>query len=282
MRDSRHDAHDSLPDWREKARRALADSKLSPNEREEISRELAGYLEDLCADAAAGGLNDFAAQIDATQTAAAELHEDQHLGAHLYRARKEDPMYLNDRTKRVWLPGISMFFVSAVLLAVFQLADLWIYRAYAPTPHGNNLPGLMSWMMRHNSAAMAVYIAWLCALPFVAVLGANWSRRAGSGRLAQVATALFPFVLFVAAFMGQRNVGQQGTSLPFLEMGALPPAHIFFRFARESTSLLLSWVVFPGLALLAGVLPFLLANCGSRQQVSAAEPVAQVLVTKRM
>src|SRR5271170_5128294 len=65
------------PNWREEALSKLADSKLSRDEREEISRELAGYLEDFCASAPARDLDDRAA----TESAAAELREDKYLGA---------------------------------------------------------------------------------------------------------------------------------------------------------------------------------------------------------
>jgi len=60
---------DDYPDWREESARKLVDSKLSAAEREEVSRELAGYLEDLCSDGPARGLDEDAA----TQNAAALL-----------------------------------------------------------------------------------------------------------------------------------------------------------------------------------------------------------------
>lgn len=263
-------------DWREEAWRKLADSKLTAAEREEISRELAGYLEDLCADAPARGSDESAAgQIDATQTAAAELYEDKHLGAHLYRARKENPMYLNDRTKRFWLPGISMLLASAVLLAAFQFVALSLYHAVAPAPivgslsvHVNPYAELVRNVMRHNGAALMIYFGWLCTLPFLGTLGANWSRRAGSNRSVQIVTALFPLVLFLAIFVGQQSVGQTGTSLPFLAMDALPPAHIFFIFLSVSANLLLNWIIIPGAALLIGVLPFLLSRDVTQEPIA--------------
>ena len=256
-----------MTNWREEARRKLANSRLSDVEREEISRELAGYLEDLCADASVRGLDDpAAAQIDATQ-AAAELHEDQHLGAHLYHARKENVMHINERTKRFWLPGISMFAASAALLAAFQFLALGLYHAFAPTPiagslsiHAKTYPELVRQVMWHNGAALMTYLCWLCALPFLGALGAHWSRRAGSSRVAQIATGLFPLILFFAIFIGQYDVGHRGYSLSFLAMDALPPAHIFFVFLPVSINLLLNWLVIPGVALLAGVLPFVYAN----------------------
>ncbi|MGB6820666.1 MAG: hypothetical protein WBE21_01205, partial [Candidatus Acidiferrales bacterium] len=112
-----------MRDWRSEASGTLANSKLAPAERDEVSRELAGYLEDLCSDAPARGLDDSAA----TQRAAAELHEDKHLGTKLYLARREGNMDLNDRVKHLWLPGLTMMLASAVTLAMFQIAGLRPY-----------------------------------------------------------------------------------------------------------------------------------------------------------
>lgn len=266
------DFRGEAPDWREEARRKLADSKLSAEEREEISRELAGYLEDLCSDASARGLDDsVAAQTGPTQQAAAELHEDKHLGAHLYRAREENAMNLNDRTRRLWLPGMAMFVATAALLAVFQSLALGLFHVVAPLPitgtlsaHVTTYPELVRNVMRHDSAALMTFLGWLCTLPFLGALGASWSRRAGGARIAQLAAGLFPLILFAAIFIGQRGVGQAGTSVPFLAMDALPPAHMFFLFLSTAANLLLSWVVIPGAALLIGVVPFLRSSNSSR------------------
>jgi len=250
-----------MRDWREEASRRLADSRLSAAEREEISRELAGHLEDLCDDARSRSQDDFTA----TKTAAVQLYEDKHLGAHLYRARREGIM--NDRTKQLWLPALTILLASAALLAAFQVLALGLYHALAPTPiagslsmHARTYPELVRNAMRHESAALMIYFGWLGTLPFLGALGAYWSRRAGSSRSLQITTALFPLVLFLAIFVGQQDVGQRGTSLSFLAMDALPPAHIFFMFLSVSANLLLNWVLIPGAALLLGILPFL---CGS-------------------
>lgn len=250
-----------MPDWIQQTSRKLAGSKFSPSEREEVSRELAGYLDDLCADSRVNN----AGEPSATACATRELNEDPRLGEHLYRARKENNM--NDRTKQLWLPGIALMFVAAVTLALFQLAALWTFRAYAVAPHGHNLPDLMSWLMKYRSAALIVYLAWLYVLPFLAAAGAWWSRRAGSSRAMQVASGLFPLVLFLAIFVGQCMVSREGTSLLFLAIDALPPAHLFFMFLPSSGSLFVSWVVIPAGALLLGVLPFLLVS-----QVAAKSP----------
>jgi hypothetical protein len=151
-----------------------------------------------------------------------------------------------------------MLFATAATLAVSWVAGFWVYGAYAPTPHAtHNLIELLAHLRRYRAAALIVYFEWLYMLPFLGAVGAYWSRRAGSDRGTQIASGLAPLLLFLAIFIGQRSVGQQGTALPFLAMDVLPPAHIFFPVMSAASSLLLSWVVIPGAALLLGILPFL-------------------------
>lgn len=241
-----------MPDWHSKVSRKLEDSKFSAEERQEISRELGDYLEDSCADASTHGLDDFAA----TQRAISELSEDQNLGASLFRARRECNMNLNDRTKQFWLPVIVMLLASTALLAAFQIGASWAYDAYAPTQPARNLSDSVANLMRHRAVALVIYLAWLYTLPFLGAAGAYWSRRSGSGLVAQIFTGLSPLILFSAIFVGQHAVAQQGTSLSFLAMDVLPPAHVFFPFWTALSNLLLTWIVIPGGALLLGVLPF--------------------------
>ncbi len=259
-----------MPDWHNKVRRKLENSKFSAEERQEISRELGDYLQDSCADASSHGLDDSAA----TQRAISELYEDKSLGTNLFRARTECNMNLNDRTKQFWLPVIVMLLASTALLAAFQIGALWAYDAYAPTQPAQNLSGLMANLMRHRAVALAIYLAWLYTLPFLGSAGTYWSRRAGSGLAAQIFTGLSPLVLFSAIFVGQHAVAQQGTSLSFLAMDVLPPAHVFFPFWTTLINLLLTWIVIPGGALLLGVLPFFWKSGFRGHDSSASATVA--------
>lgn len=244
-----HNFGEAKHDWHSETIRRLADSKLSAADREEISRELAGYLEDLCADAPSRCLDDSvtgqvgAIEIAATQMAAAELHEDQNLGATLYRARKENTMHLNDRTKRFWLPGMSMLLASAGFLAVLQAAGfrpyfmtLWL-QGGPVSPHGLGWP-------------LEFYFPWLCLLPFLGAAGAYWSRRAGGSLAVQAAVGFFSAFVFLAIFVTvllfafviggiTGNVSEPQTLSP------------------EFAGAVMSWIVIPALALMIGVLPFL-------------------------
>jgi len=239
---------DRQRDWREEALRKLADSKLTCEDRDEISRELAGYLEDLCADTPSRGIN----ELTAMQHAAAELHEDQHLGAHLYRARKEKPMQINDRTKRLWLPGTSMLLASVGFLAILQIAGfrpyfltLWL-RGGPATPHGLGWP-------------LEFYFPWLCILPFLGAAGAYWSRRAGGGAAVQAMAGFFCIFVFLASFL---------TTLLFAFVigGITGNISTPRTLSPEFAGAVASWVVIPAIALMLGVLPFL----RGRTQQSAA------------
>jgi hypothetical protein len=254
-----------MPDWYRKVLLKLENSRFSVDERREISRELGDYLEDSCGDAYSNGFDDCAA----TERGISQLNEDKNLAANLFRARKEANMNLNDRTKQFWLPVIVMLIASATLLAAFQIGALWAHDAYAPTQSARNLSGLMANLMRNRGVALVIYLVWLYTLPFLGAAGAYWSRRAGGGLAAQILTGLSPLVLFSAIFVGQRTVAQQGTSLMFLSMGGLPPAHVFFPFWTVLNNLLLTWIVIPGGALLLGVLPFFWKS-GIREHGSSA------------
>ncbi len=251
-----------MRDWNDAVLRKLADSRLSDADREEISRELAGYLEDLCNDAPSRGLGDSVAaaaneiaarqidstqiaatQIAATQRAAAELHEDANLGANLYRARKENAMHLNDRTKRFWLPGMSMLLASAGFLAILQAAGfrpyftvLWL-RGGPASPHGLYWP-------------LMLYFPWLCFLPFLGAAGAYWSRRAGGSPAVQAAVGFFSAFVFLAIFVTV-------LLFAFVIGGIMGNVSTPQTLSPEFGGAVMSWIVIPAMALMIGVLPFL-------------------------
>jgi len=242
-----------MPDWHKRVSRKLEKSKFSAEERTEMSRELGDYLEDLCNDASSDRQHDRAA----ARKAIAELSEDKNLGANLFRARRECNMGLNDRTKHLWLPVLGMLLTSAALLVAFKFGGLWAYDAYAKAEPSGNFPTLIANIIRHRAVALLIYLGWLYTLPFLAAAGVHWSRRAGSGPIAQIASALSPLLLFSAIFVNQHAAEQYRTSLNFLAMDVLPSPHVFFPFCSSLTSTILTCIVIPGAALLLGVLPSL-------------------------
>jgi hypothetical protein len=223
-----------MPDWKNEASRKLEDAKFCAAERDDVSRELAAYLEDLCTDSRATGNAESAA---IAGVALAELNEDPHLGAHLYRARKENNM--NDRTRRFWLPGTCILLASALPLPLLESAGFSPYfpRAWA----GNS--AIAQPVLYHS---LMIFLPWLCMLPFLGAAGAYWSRRIGNGPALRIAVGIFPVFVFLATFL---------VWVPWsAAIGALPSARILL---PALAGLTLSWVLIPGAALLLGVLPFL-------------------------
>lgn len=236
-----------MNDWRNQVQRELADANFSRAEREEISREIANHLEDLYESARRDGLDDSAARARAL----AELHEDPRLGLHLRRARKENSMNFNERTKRLWLPGLTILLSSAACLAIFQTAGL---RPYFQTVwfRGDSI------ISNSVYSYLTIYVPWLCVLPFFGAAGAYWSRRAGSRRPVQVVAGLFPVFVFLAIFL---------VVVPFrFAFEGLPGGNWYF---GDVLAAVASWVLIPGAALFLGVLPFLCKR-GAQQGTVAA------------
>jgi hypothetical protein len=229
-----------MPDWKHEASRKLANSKFSAAERDEISRELAGYLDDLCNESRGSGAD----ESSTIAHAARELYEDARLGPKLRRARQENNM--NDRTKRLWLPGCIILLASTLALALLQLAGFSPYFPRAWDGNASTEPLL------HNS--LMIFLPWLCVLPFLGAAGAYWSRRAGSGRALRIAVGIFPAFVFLSTFL---------VWVPTcVAIGALPAPKIFL---PALAGLIVSWVVIPGAALFLGVLPFLRAGSAQRR-----------------
>ncbi|MGC1106213.1 MAG: hypothetical protein WA876_06720 [Candidatus Acidiferrales bacterium] len=229
-----------MPDWRNEVARVLASGKFSAEERDEVARELACYLDDLFNDACARGLSERAAM----KHAIAQLYEDPRLGPKLRRARQENNM--NDRTKRFWLPGCIILLASAAALALFDFAG---FSPYFPRAWVGNV-GAEPFL--HDS--LMIYVPWLCVLPFLGAAGAYWSRRTGGAPALRIAVGIFPAFVFLATFL---------VWVPLcVAIGALPPGKIFL---PAFAGLILSWVVIPGAALLLGVLPFLGGSSAHRR-----------------
>jgi hypothetical protein len=254
----------AMPDWEREAQRRLKNTKFPSAGREEVARELAGYLDDACERAEGEGLSESAA----LRSASAELHEDPRLGAHLYHARQEGNM--NDRTKQLWLPGITMLFASAVLEVLIQFVSF--HFSHHVVLHENGGTMSMYVLMGQNPMMLACF-AWLCLLPFIGAAGAYWSRRACAGRAFQAAAGLFPALLCFAVFVGEEVARAEGTMEVHLAFYLFGPSNAPGPFSWSRIEHSLSWsVVFPCAALLLGVLPFLLRPAKRSHEVNS--PVA--------
>lgn len=255
-----------MPDWIREAWRKLAGSKFSASERDEVSRELAGYLDDLCTESHTSGADESSASARASH----ELHEDPRLGAHLYRARQEGNM--NDRTKQLWLPGITMLFASAVVECLVQFVSF--HFSHRVVIHGQNGGTWYVTVLMSQNPMQLAYFAWLFVLLFIGAAGAYWSRRAGGGRALQALAGLFPVLLCLAVFLGVQVGRSEGTmevhlALFYLFSPSNAPGPVSWSFIWSS----LAWYVLtPAAALLLGVLPFLLRPAKRSHEMNSAIP----------
>jgi hypothetical protein len=251
-----------MPDWEREAQRRLKNTKFPAADREEVARELAGYLDDLSDESRASGAEESSAATHAIH----ELNEDPRLGAHLYRARQEGNM--NDRTKQLWLPGITTLFVSGVVAALVQL--VLFHFSHRVVFHNEDGTGSMQVLLGQNPMLLA-YLFWLCVLPFIGAAGTYWSRRAGSRRALQAAAGLFPALLYFAVFAGVQVARAEGTMMVHLSFLLFSPSNAPGPFSWSRIEHSLSWsIVFPCAALLLGVLPFLLKPAKRFHEMNSA------------
>ena len=90
------------------------------------------------------------------------------------------------------------------------------------------------------------YVVWLLTQPIFGALGAYLSRRGGGERHARLVAGVFPALMFLFA------LGIVGVIAVFVERNQFVLDHpLYFGMT------VLPWVIFPGLALALGVLPFL-------------------------
>jgi hypothetical protein len=130
---------------------------------------------------------------------------------------------LNSRTARFWLPGLVSLAASMMLLMI------------------STLIGMRARFIANGISTPVTYIPWLLTLPVCGAMGAHLSRRAGGGRLACLASAIFPAIAL-------------STLVGFLLLAGR------FVFAKPQWFYFLSAILYgailPSIALLAGAMPF--------------------------
>ncbi len=209
-----------MPDWRQIVGQRLGGLALDAAEKEEVHAELAAHLEETYEALLREGMTRAAA----VQHALGEVENWQDLRRKIQAARTKENI-MNDRVRRLWLPGFLTFVLSAGLLALNQV--------FGPKPWA---------LMRVGQPPIVLFfIPWLLSLPIVGALGAYLSHRAGGSRRAVFSSIVFP----VLPFLGSILV-------------VLPISLIFDRFICHNTApislvmALLGWVLAPGVALLVG------------------------------
>jgi len=224
-----------MPEWEQKVRRRLKSTKFPDADREEVSRELADYLDDLSDESPTSSAGEPAA----TARAAHELNEDPHLGANLFRARQEGNM--NDRTKCLWIPGLAVLLATEATLYSVQLGRF----------------DYLLWLGQGHRWRIAINLPWLCALPLLGAVATYWSRRNGAGRDVQVVAGFFPALCFLGNFIGSFFGGPGVASLPVRLAFGQHPWGMRQLMVMYPPWILLGWAIIPLAALLLGVLPVL-------------------------
>ncbi len=162
------------PDWKALVRERLSLPELSQDEQKEIVAELADHLDDLCKQHQTQELS----EAEAVRRATDEVTDWRSLAKTIQRAKREEET-MNNRTKRLWLPGLVNIAIALVLPTGLLIA----------LTHLGVEPRL--------SYARLVGSLWLLASAFGGAMGAYLSRRAGGKPFARLASALFPVAVFV-------------------------------------------------------------------------------------
>jgi hypothetical protein len=135
----------------------------------------------------------------------------------------KDAFTPNQRTATFWLPALVSLTAAMAVLAISTLA------------------GLQPRFVARGLATWVVYVPWLLTLPLCGAAGAYCSRRAGGQRWACLAAGLFP-VIAMTILVGLLTLAGKFVYAK--------PQWLHFSIA------VLFGFVLPGLALLAGAMPF--------------------------
>jgi len=211
-----------MPDWQDLVRQRLSGLALDTAEKDEIHAELAAHLEESYDVFCKEGLP----QREAVQRTLLQVADWQDLQSKiLFAKRREQPMKI--RLHQLWIPGFLTLTLSMIFLITLQKL------------------GFQPRIVGSGPNMILFYAPWLASLPFFGALGAYLSARRG-GLLGTVLLAsVFPALALTAAFLLMFPIGfaiEQVLGRPV-------------EFSFVATTLLrdgIAWVLFPGVALLAG------------------------------
>jgi len=214
-------------DWSDVVDARLAALGLDTEREQQIRAELAGHLEDACADAVRRGC----AEEDAVARALERVPDWTRLADAIRQADQKEGSMSPD-AKTLLLPGmITLGCAGAVMLGVTLLLGSVGADPRATVP-----------------MAAAVLLAYLMC----GALGAWCSRRAGGGIAARLAAGIFPLLLHISIFV---------TVVVAAMFGTRDPERLQFTFQLRAA---LIFIVIPGIALTVGALPFLRDHAETR------------------
>lgn len=200
--------------------RRLGPLAVAPKRRDEIVREMAGFLEDRYEERLSLG--------DSPGTALRSAMGSAGRWPDLAREIERVEGQMARRWKTLWLPGLGISVMAqGLLLALGALG----------------VAGEIVW--RPPKPPVFFFWPWLLALPLLGAAGAAWSRQQGGSRVERLIVAVFPlapwlvFLPVGAAKILTEDIPTSQKLLVVLVSG------------------LLNWVILPGLALVLGALPVL-------------------------
>lgn len=215
-----------MRDWQALVKRELGGLALDEPQQDEVVRELAAHLEETFDALLRRGVE----EEEAERRTLLRAGDWQELRVRIQSARsKEDDM--TDRVRQFWLPALLTFFLAMVLLMILQIFGP---RAYVVSTH--------EW--RRIAPAIVIYVPWLLSLIPIGALGAYLAGRAGASRGAVTVSIVFPVLPYLALFI---------IAFP---VSLIVDDHVAHNIMYQALlTVLLAWVVLPGVALLAGGLP---------------------------
>jgi hypothetical protein len=201
-----------MPDWI-----AYVTAHLGRDGDPQVVEELASHLEETYQSLRQLGI----AENEALRHATGQVQNWQKLRKQIVHA-KEGPM--NDRVRRLWIPGLVSFFGAAVSLVIVGKLGAEP-KAFLATP----LPPVV------------FYVPWLLALLVFGALGAFLARKAQAQGICVHISSTFPAILMAIAMVATLVIMLmlQGRTPPALGPGTFVAAGI-------------SWVLVPAVALLSG------------------------------
>jgi hypothetical protein len=207
-----------MRDWHAYARERLGSLPLPPGEQDDVAVELAAHLEEFYADLRVKGIPDE----EAFAQTCARAGNWQGLRKGIVAATQEESMH--DRIKQIWLPAMATFISSYLVLVLLEREGTRPPFERSGEPRG-----------------VVYFLPWLLLLPLIGGASAYLSRRARGDGWRVYLGASFPVLVLGVLFL-----------ILFSSVVALNP-HGLPTKASAFASIMLGWVVLPGIALCAGV-----------------------------
>jgi hypothetical protein len=213
-----------MPDWNILIDERLPHLALPQELREEVVVELASHIEEVYQDVRSRGVS----ESEAIALALGQVASWQDLARKIKDAKKEEER-MNPRTKQLWLPGLATLTASMGWLMILQRENWHLHDTFF-----------------HGGPPLMPYLIWLLTQPVFGAMGAYLSRLAGGDRRARLAAGIFPSIAMLGLLVFIGLMAFYVEQNPFVWKH---PAYFGL--------IIFPWVIFPGIALLVGVFPFL-------------------------